>query len=109
VIDHFQAPGTIKAKTQTVLSSKVTGQILSLRVREGDRVRQGDLLVEIEDRDASAQLRRAHAGEAEARQGLNEADGAIPAAEAALHAAEANRDLAMALESVTTCCANGVP
>ena len=67
VTDSFESPGTIKSKTRTVLSSKVVGQILTLPVREGDRVREGELLVEIEGRDASAQLRRAQAAEAEAR------------------------------------------
>lgn len=96
VTDDFQAPGTIRAKTQTVLSSKVVGQITALPVREGDRVRKGEVLVEIEGRDASAQLRRAQAAETEARKALDEVDGAVRAADAGLHAAEANRDLALA-------------
>jgi multidrug efflux pump subunit AcrA (membrane-fusion protein) len=93
VVDEFQAPGTVRAKTQTTLSSKVQGQIIALRVREGDRVRQGELLVEIDARDASSQLRRAQAAETEARKALEEVEGSIRASSAALHAAEANRDL----------------
>ncbi len=96
VTDTFQVPGTIKAGTQTVLSSKVVGQIVLLPVREGDRVRRGDPMVEIEGRDIAAQLRRAQAGEAEARRALDEAEGAIRGAEAALRGAEAGRDLALA-------------
>jgi multidrug efflux pump subunit AcrA (membrane-fusion protein) len=98
VSDRFQAPGTIRARVATVLSSRIVGQITSLAVREGDRVRQGQVLAEIDSRDAAAQLRRAQAAAAEVQQGLEEAGGGIRAAEAALHAAEANRDLARATQ-----------
>jgi multidrug efflux pump subunit AcrA (membrane-fusion protein) len=94
VPNQFQAPGTIRARTRTVLSSKVVGQILSVPVREGDRVKAGQALAEIDNRESAAQLRRAQAAAAEAERGLEEADRTIQAAEAALHAAEANRDLA---------------
>src|SRR5579862_3641088 len=95
ITDHFQAPGTVRAKTQTVLSSKVVGQIMALKVHEGERVRQGDVLVEIEGRDINAQFRRAQAAQVESNRALEEADGAIRASEAAVRAAEANRDLAL--------------
>jgi RND family efflux transporter MFP subunit len=94
VTTTFDAPGMIRARTQTLLSSKVLGQITRIDVREGDRVRQGQVLVEIEGRDASAQLRRAEAGEIEARRSLDEVDGSIRAAESSLRAAEANLALA---------------
>jgi multidrug efflux pump subunit AcrA (membrane-fusion protein) len=94
VSDEFQAPGTIRARIATVLSSRILGQITSLAVREGDRVRQGQAMVEIDDRETAAQLRRAQAAAAEAQRGLEEADRSIQAAEAAVLAAEANRDLA---------------
>jgi macrolide-specific efflux system membrane fusion protein len=81
VADSFQAPGTVRAKTQTVVASKVIGEIISLNVREADHVRKGDLLAEIESRDAASRLRQAEAGQREARQALEEADGAIRAAE----------------------------
>ena len=96
VSDQFQAPGTIRAKTSTVLSSKIVGQILSLNVHEGDRVHQGQVVAEIESRDTSAQLRRAQAAVTEAQAGLEEVARSIQAAEAALRAAEASRDLALA-------------
>jgi multidrug efflux pump subunit AcrA (membrane-fusion protein) len=95
ITDYFEAPGTVKAKTQTVLSSKVMGNISSLSVREGDRVRSGEVLVEVEGRDAAAQLRRAQAAEAEASRSLDEAEAAIRAAQAAVHTAETNQDLAL--------------
>jgi multidrug efflux pump subunit AcrA (membrane-fusion protein) len=98
VSDRFQAPGTIRARVTTVLSSRIFGQITSLSVREGDRVRQGQVVAAIDSRDAAAQLRRAQAAAAEVQHGLEEASGSIRAAEAAFHAAEANRDLAGATQ-----------
>jgi multidrug efflux pump subunit AcrA (membrane-fusion protein) len=94
VADFFQAPGTIRARTATVVSSKIAGQILSLSVREGERVHEGQVIAKIENREAGAQLRRAQAGVVEAQHALEEADRSIRAADAAVRAAEANRDLA---------------
>jgi membrane fusion protein, multidrug efflux system len=96
ITGSFDAPGTIRARTQTVLSSKVVGQITFMPVHEGDRVRQGQVLFEIEGRDASAQLRRAEAGEIEVRSALEEVDGSIRSAESSVRAAEANLELAQA-------------
>src|SRR5687767_3080550 len=61
VLESFTAPGNIRARTTTVLSSRVAGQIERLLVREGDRVRQGQVVVEIENRESATQLRRAQA------------------------------------------------
>jgi membrane fusion protein, multidrug efflux system len=94
VPDTFQAPGTIRARTSTVLSSKIVGQIVSLNVREGDRVRPGQVVAEIDNREANNQLRRSQAAVAEAQRGLDEAERGIQAAHAAARAAETNRDLA---------------
>lgn len=94
VSDFFQAPGTIRARTGTVVSSKIAGQIMSLDVREGERVREGQVIAEIENREAVAQLRRAQAGVVEAQHALAEADRSIGAADATVRAGEANRDLA---------------
>jgi multidrug efflux pump subunit AcrA (membrane-fusion protein) len=94
VSDFFQAPGTVRARTSTELSSQVVGQILSLTVREGDRVSQGQVVVEIDNRQAASQLRRARGGLSEAQLALEEAERSIGAAMAAVRAAEANRDLA---------------
>ena len=96
VSDSFEAPGTVRARTTTVLSSRVSGQIELLAVREGDRVRQGQVVAEIENREAAARLRRVRAAVVEAQRSLDEVEGGIRGAEAAVRAAEANRDLALA-------------
>src|SRR4030042_6492880 len=50
VTEEYEAVGTIRSKTTSVLSSKTVGNILAVHVREGDRVRTGQLLIEIDDR-----------------------------------------------------------
>ena len=44
--DYYEAVGTVRAKTITVLSSKVVGTVIALQAREGERVRAGQVLVE---------------------------------------------------------------
>jgi len=88
--------GTVKSRTSTTLSSKIVGKILAVYVREGSEVQAGQVLVELDDSDIAAQVRRAEAGVREAESAIPEVDRAIAAANAARAAAEAQRDLAAA-------------
>jgi multidrug efflux pump subunit AcrA (membrane-fusion protein) len=92
--DYYEATGTVRSKTTTVLSSKIMGTVISLRAREGDKVGAGQALIEIDNRDASAQLQKANAGLRQAHEGLAEVDQAINAAKSAQAAADANKRLA---------------
>ena len=92
--EEFQAPGTVHARTSTVLSSKIVGQISSLTVHEGDRVHLGQVIAEIDNREAAIQVRRARAGAVEAQRAIEEADRGVEAADRAVRASEANRQLA---------------
>jgi multidrug efflux system membrane fusion protein len=87
VEEGFEAVGTVKAKTTAVLSSQIAGTIVAVRAREGDRVRRGQSLVDIDDRDLRAEL-------AAARAARDEANRAIGAAESAVIAARGQRELA---------------
>ena len=94
VPDVYEASGTIRSKTATVISSRMMGSILAIHVREGDRVRAGQTLIEIDGRDLAAQFQRTQAGKREAENALEEIDRNIRAAESSKAAAEANRALA---------------
>lgn len=94
VVDYYEATGTVRSKTTTVLSSKIMGTIISLRAREGDKVGAGQVVVEIDNRDASAQLQKADAGLRQAQESLAEVEQANNAAKSAQAAADANRQLA---------------
>lgn len=53
--------GTVKACRRSRLSLHSGGRVAELRVKEGDRVRKGELLLRLEDEDRSAQLAQARA------------------------------------------------
>lgn len=59
--NQITASGTIESVNVTV-SSKVAGQVLKLNFREGDRVKAGDLLIELDHDMLDIQLRQAEAG-----------------------------------------------
>jgi len=61
--------GTVKACRRAKLSPSVGGQIAKLNIREGDRVKEGDLLLEIWNQDlvAEVQLAQSEAQAARAR------------------------------------------
>ncbi|MBI4571748.1 MAG: efflux RND transporter periplasmic adaptor subunit [candidate division NC10 bacterium] len=86
--------GTVKSRTTVTLSSRIVGRIVALHVREGSQVETGQVLVELDDRDIAAQVRRAEATLREAEGAVVEVDRALAAAAAARTAAEAQRDLA---------------
>lgn len=96
VPDRIEAVGTVRARTQTVLSSKIVATIVGVHVVEGQRVRARDLVVTLDDRELLAQRERAEAGLSEARQALEEADRAIQAAKRAVEGGRAQRELAEA-------------
>lgn len=56
----FEATGAIESKDITI-SSKVVGEIKELRFDEGDKVKQGDTLVLIDNESFSIQLKQAEA------------------------------------------------
>jgi multidrug efflux pump subunit AcrA (membrane-fusion protein) len=87
--------GTVRSRTVSTLSSKIVGRILALHAREGSAVQAGELLIELDDQDIAAQVRRAEAGLAEAEAGMAEVSRGIAAASAGRVVAEAQRDLAV--------------
>jgi multidrug efflux pump subunit AcrA (membrane-fusion protein) len=70
------------------------GNIVAMKVREGDTVHAGQILVEIDSREARIQTQKSGAGLVEMKGALDEVDRSIKAAESNQTAAEANRRLA---------------
>lgn len=93
---RITASGTIEA-TEVNIESKVTGRIEEIRADEGDRVEDGELLVQIETREIEAQVRAAEAQVAAARANLSNLEAGsreqeIKKAEASLEEARANQE-----------------
>jgi membrane fusion protein, multidrug efflux system len=94
VDDYYEAVGTVRARNSSVVAARIMGNIVALHVREGDTVRAGQTLIEIESREAGIQVQKAQAGVREATDSLDEVDRNIRAAESAREAARANEKLA---------------
>ena len=68
------ASGKIQPETMVKINAEVSGEITQLPVKEGDRVKKGDLLVRIKPDQYQAQVERAEAGLASAQASLMMAD-----------------------------------
>jgi RND family efflux transporter MFP subunit len=69
-------PGTVAAKTKTLLSAQVAARVLEVKVQEGDRVKKGAVLVLLDRQEIEARLKQAEAewSGATARRTQTEAD-----------------------------------
>lgn len=67
------ASGYVVAQRQAAITSKISGRLAELRVREGSRVRAGELIGRLEDRDIAAQLDESRKALVVARAGWTEA------------------------------------
>ena len=65
--------GSVRARTSAVVSTRIPGSISVLRVREGDRVKKGQLLAQLDARENQATAAVATAAIDETRRGLDEA------------------------------------
>lgn len=65
--------GSARAETTSTLSANVVGTVVRMRVAEGDRVRKGDVLVEIDAREHRANADRARAGREEVERAIESA------------------------------------
>lgn len=92
--------GELQSYEDTTVGAKLGGRIIQIRVREGDRVRKGDILAVQDDSDLRLQLRQAEAAIRAAEANLKQAEIAartqpwqteaqIQAAKAGLEAARA--------------------
>jgi len=59
---EFSLTGAIQAVRQVTLGAQVSGNVVTLAVKAGDRVRSGQLLARIDDRSSEAGLRASAAG-----------------------------------------------
>src|SRR5439155_20049101 len=74
VTDWLEAVGTVRAAVTSAVSSRAIGNVLEVRVHEGDRVRRGQVLVVIDSAQPRAALDGARAALSAARQQISVAD-----------------------------------
>ncbi len=70
---YYTMPGSVISDERVQLSSRISGFIRKLAVREGDPVREGQVLVEIDPSDVEGAVRRASAALASAQADLADA------------------------------------
>jgi RND family efflux transporter MFP subunit len=80
--DFVEAVGTLQAAQTSQLASQIMGNIVEMRVKEGDRVRHGEVLAMLEDAQPQAAVLRAQAAENAAQQEIVAADSDYGLAEA---------------------------
>jgi HlyD family secretion protein len=69
----FMATGTVEAPLDVKLAPQITGPVHYLQVKEGDRVRKGQVLVRIDPTEVEATVRQQQAAVAEAQYRLAQA------------------------------------
>jgi membrane fusion protein, multidrug efflux system len=73
VNEYFETSGTVAAKTTSAVAGRMMGTVTSVKVKEGDRVRAGQLLLTIDDSDVAQKVKAAREGCNEAEKGLEAA------------------------------------
>lgn len=74
VDEYYETSGTVKAKTVSVIASRVMGTVTSVNFKEGDRVNKGQTLLSIDDRDAAQRVKAAEKSVESAKQNKAMAD-----------------------------------
>lgn len=68
--DYYESSATVKAKTESVVAARMMGTVTMLAVSEGERVKAGQLLLTLDDRDVRQKIQAARAALAEAESGM---------------------------------------
>lgn len=90
IVQSVVATGRLNAPARMDIGSEVTATVQQVRVREGDRVKAGDVLLRLSDAEARAALQQARAALAEARgRATQQATVAAPVATQAVVQAQA--------------------
>jgi RND family efflux transporter MFP subunit len=85
-IDSFyETSGTVKAGATSVVAGRTMGTVLAVKIKEGDRVRAGEVLVDLDDRDLAEKVAQAEAANQEAYQALEAAGQNRSLAEVTFH------------------------
>lgn len=95
IIQTVVSSGRVMSPQRVSVASVITAGVLRIPVEEGQRVRAGDVLIVLDDKDVRAALAQAHATQAAAEARLVQLrDVALPASRETLRQAQANLALA---------------
>jgi multidrug efflux pump subunit AcrA (membrane-fusion protein) len=91
---YEEVVGTLQPKTSTTLSARVMGIVRDIPYREGDLVKEGDLLIRLEAQEITSDLAGAKASLTEVQASSQEIQSHIRTARSAKESAEAEMKLA---------------
>ena len=69
-----EATATVSPEVESILASRIMGQVVEIKVKEGDPVKEGELLISIDSEDINKKVAAAEAGYREAVQALSAAE-----------------------------------
>ncbi len=84
LVASVTASGQVAPHTKADLSSDITGKIIKLTVKEGDFVKQGDFLLQIDPQSYEAAVQRSEAQVANAKASLTQAQASLTQAQSNL-------------------------
>jgi multidrug efflux pump subunit AcrA (membrane-fusion protein) len=99
IASSVEAGGIVRARVTASIASRVMAPIVDVRVRAGDRVRRGDVLVTLDARDLRANDARAQATTVSAAESVRAAEADVQATESAARLARLTHDRVAALQS----------
>jgi HlyD family secretion protein len=86
----YEAVGTVRSHTTATISARVSGKILSVLVKSGSMVKEGDPLIHLDDRESQARLDQASHGFKEAEANREHAEQSLAGAQSVFKEAESN-------------------
>ena len=82
ITSRVRAPGKIEPKTQVKISADLPGKVILVKVKEGDRVKKGELMLQLDDTQYHANLDQARAALSSGQARLREAASALKVSDA---------------------------
>lgn len=95
----IEAGGVVRARVTALIASRVMAPIVDVRVRAGDRVRRGDVLVTLDARDLRANDARAQAATLSATESVHAAEADVRATGSAVQLARLTHDRIATLQA----------
>src|SRR6266540_3548761 len=81
ITSRVRAPGKIEPRIQVKISADIPGKVVRLLVKEGDQVRQGQLMLQLDDTQYRAAWRQDQSALASARARVRDAEATLKTAE----------------------------
>ena len=82
ITSRVRAPGKIEPRTQVKISADIPGKVARLLIKEGDRVRRGQLMLQLDDTQYRAAYGQARASLASARARVRDTEGSLKVSDA---------------------------